>query len=216
MSNAKLDKKVTVLVAISNASYFEKIDTYLKCLDYVEFFHKKENVNFTNFVSEIFDTDINDEREILIEFLGIIYGKYSDMNMRKIKLILRQANLNYIELTKMKYNPNRLICVASVASRYIKNGEELYFDQFRKNKLIPSGNEICRMICITNNKFMQYSNEYILDHEKKIAHTASLKLVRRPTPEDYRYPSIPYLTDNFHSDDGKQHTNLPDFYFMDL
>jgi hypothetical protein len=221
LSKMELNKKVIVLVAISNTSYYKNIDSYLKCLDYVEFFNKKDGVNLANFVSEVFESDVQYEPEVLIDFINYFYTKHPDMNMRKIKLILRQANLNYVELKRAGYEPNRLICIAVVASKYVKpdpQAEASYFDSIIKTRRIVPNSEINRMILVTNNQFRSYTNEHIVTVGKKeLAHTADITLVKRPKAQDVgSYPSTPYITNSWHDDDNKSKVCLPDFYFTDL
>ncbi len=220
LSSTKLQKKVVVVVAISNVSYFKNLDTYLKCLDFVEFFNKKENTELNTFVSEVFESDVQSEPEVLTDFISYIYNKYPDMNMRKIKLILRQANLNYIELKRAGYEPNRLICIAVTASKYIiqdvTNPTSL-FEQFIKTKAIQGENEINRMIILTNKDFRGHSNEHILKSDKTLAHTTEITLIKRIIPQETtKYPSTPYPVDRFNSADDTRRVYLPDFYFKDL
>lgn len=221
LSKMELNKKVIVLVAISNTSYYKNIDSYLKCLDYVEFFNKKDKVNLADFISEVFESDVQYESEVLVDFINYFYTKHPDMNMRKIKLILRQANLNYIELKRAGYEPNRLICIAVVASKYVKPDPQVeasYFDNIIKTRRIVANNELNRMIFITNNKFRSYTNEHILVvGQNKLAHTMEISLVTRQNPRDVQnYPSTPYALERWRTEDDKGKVCLVDFYFTDL
>ncbi len=143
--------------------------------------------------------------------------------MRKIKLILRQANLNYIELKRAGFEPNRLICIAATASKYVMQDaktETTYFDYITKHKRIPANNELNRIIFITNPRFRSYTNEHITkvgSNPKELGHTADITLVRRVDPRNVQnYPSTPYVVDSWHSDDERNKICLPDFYFSDL
>ena len=221
LSKNNLKKQVVVIVAISNASYYENLDTYLKCLDYVEFFNKKSDIKLESFISDVFESDIAVDTQKLVEFLEYIYSNYPDMNMRKIKLILRQANLNYIELMRLKYEPNWLICIAISASKYINFGEKektSYFDHFVKLKTVTSGNAIARLILVTNGSYLQYANRLIVDEKKELLNTFDIGFTKRIKPEDVNsFPSTPHgVRNTFASDDQQDHIGLPDFYFKDL
>lgn len=220
LSNNHLTKKVTVIVPISNASYYKNIDAYLKCLDYVEFFNKKGNVNLSSFVGDVFEGDTQIETDTLSDFLKYIFNKYPDMNMRKIKLILRQANLNYMELVRLKYEPNKLICIAISASKYINEGEKeavSYFDRFMKVQKIYTGNEINRMIYTTEKGFLRYSNELITNHQGELLNGFDIVLVKRNVPTNMaQFPSTPYAIDGFRSGEDENKVGLPDFYTKDL
>lgn len=218
LNNTSLTKQVLVIVAISNTHYYNNIDSYLKCLDTVEFFNKRAKVDLTSFVKEVFESDVEFETEILSEFLSYLYNSYPEMNMRKIKLILRQSNLNYVELTKSGYAPNRLICIGATASRYISQNKDegSLFDVFVKRRLISSGDAIARMILITNNSFRTYRNEHILTSDSKLGHTQPIRLVNRANPSDTQnYPSTPYSTNRIRNE-GETNICVPDFYFRDL
>ncbi len=216
-----LQKQVTVIVAVSNKSYEDNIETYLKCFDYIEFFNKKSESNLQDFVADVFEADPTDtigEDKKLTEFLEYIHIRYPEMTMRKIKLILRQANLDYIELSRLGYKPNRLICIAVTASKYINVQDNYsYFKQFVKVKAISAGNEIARLILITNNSYLQYTNRLVVGEDKEILNTFDIKLIERPNPQDVdKYPSTPHSPDRYRAANEELKVVLPDFYFKNL
>lgn len=222
LSTTVLEKQVVVIVAISNKNYYQNIDSYLKCLDFVEFFNKKDDIDLKTFIAEVFQEETPYDTPALSEFLGYIYNQYPEMNMRKIKLILRQANLNYIEFLRAGFQPNRLICIAAEAAKYIfpdpNQSDVSLFRKIRKGQQVETGSEINRMIMISNPSFRQYTNEYVLDStDKKVGHTVKIKLIKRPSPADIsRYPSTPYDCD-FRTNNGNERlVCLPNFYFQDL
>ena len=215
---AKLDKKVVVITPISNISYEQNLDTYLKCFDYVEFFNKKAGKNLSKFVASVFDETETYDTEALTDFISYIYNKYPDMTLRKIKLILRQANLNYMELQRLGYKPNSLICIGVQASKYILMAQQniSYFSHFTSNRSVSANNEINRLFVITQKAFRAYSNEHFLTEKGELGNTFLLNFVTRSSPTDERYPSIPYQTDRIFSEDGQSRCCLVDFYFFDL
>lgn len=217
LSNNKLDKSIVVITPISNESYFANLDTYLKCLDFVEFYHKS-NKSLEKFVSQMFIGDDTYDAEKLSDFLSYVYQRYQHMTIRKIKLVLRQANINYIELTRLGYEPNKLICIAVQMSKYIIMDEQnkiSCFEHYLKNRTIGLGNEINRLIFITAKNIGLYQNERLLTHEKTMGHTVDIKLVTRDRPDNVKsYPSTPYVAHTF--DTKGDSVCLPDFYFRDL
>ncbi len=224
LNNTKLDKQVVCLVAVANKSYYQNIDSYLKCLDHIEFFEKKNWVEFDRFVEQILDSEDAQERKTLSEFLTFFYNTQPDINMRKIKLILRQASLNYKELSRAGYEPNKFICIAAEAAKYIFPNNNLpnrsLFDNIKSERQIPEGSVINRMVLIAAGDFKTYSNVYIFSNngkEKILEHTTVISLIKRPSTNDIqRYPSTPYNCDLNYSRTNKRGVCLPDFYFNNL
>lgn len=217
LSNNKLEKSIVVITPISNESYFAYLDTYLKCLDFVEFYNKG-NKSLEMFVSQVFIGDDIYDAEKLSDLLSYVYQKYQHMTIRKIKLVLRQANINYIELTRLGYEPNKLICIAVQMSKYIVADEQnkiSCFEHYLKNRTIGLGNEINRLIFITSKSIGLYQNERLLTHEKTMGRASDIKLVTRDRPDNVKgYPSSPYIAYTHHSKSDS--LCLPDFYFRDL
>lgn len=219
LSNNNLQKDIVVITPISNGSYFAYLDTYLKCLDFVEFFNKKTDSKLTKFISEVFETKDSLDTNILIDFFNYAFSKYEDLNMRKIKLILRQANLDYIELERKGFQPDPLICIAVAASRYLKanaSDKDTYFNHYIKLGTITSGSAISRMIFISNKKNLFPGSILITNHENEVQNSFDIKLIKRDRPDNITgFPSIPYRDRNPFSDDENK-VCLPDFYFKDL
>lgn len=219
LNNTELEKKVTVIVAISNESYFESLDVYMKCLDFVEFFYKKTDTKLTEFISTVFDTSEDIYTDILADFFNYSFGRYENLNMRKIKLILRQANLDFLELERKGFQPNPLICIAVTASKYLKENladVDSYFKSFIKQRIIPKGTAISRLIFISDPSHLSYRNILIVNKENELQHSMDIKLIKRDKPENTtQYPSTPYSSNSYlKEDDGRLF--LPDFYFNDL
>lgn len=215
-----LTKKVTVLVAISNESYFSSLDVYLKCLDYVEFFNKKNETKLTDFITAVIETSNTTDKDILIDFFNYSFNKYEDLNMRKVKLIIRQANLDYVELERKGFQPNPLICIAVTASKYLKvnpRDRNSYFDSYIEQNIIFQGSLISRLIFISNRANLSYSNDYIVNYENKLQHSVDIKLTKRDKPENVvSYPSTPYKPGSYYNKEEEGMFFLPDFYFKNL
>jgi hypothetical protein len=218
LSNLDTDKTIVVIVPISNESYYSNLDTYLKCIDYVEFYNKSlANDAFGTFVDSFYQETQNYEPKLLTEFIANLYREYSDMTLRKIKLILRQANINYIELTKLGYQPNPLICIAIQASKYIvidSQSKRTRFQEWCSDNKINNGGAIVRFILSTSEKI---TPKQIFDYNGQLHHIEVISFTKRDTPENIRnYPSTPYFVEAFHSNDNKDRWYLPDFYLREL
>lgn len=220
LNKTELKKKIVVIVAISNESYFNSLDTYLKCLDYVEFFHKKIDSKLESFIADVFESKETSDKEILTDFFNYIFSKYDDFNMRKLKLILRQANLDYQELERKGFQPNRLICIGVTTSKYLKANipdKDSYFDSFVKLGIVTKGNVISRILFVSDKASQSFAKVRIVDHKNELQHSVDIRLVKRDKPDNVtEYPSTPYRPEAFFETEDESGLYLPDFYFKDL
>ena len=92
-------KEILIIIPIWTNEYYDNIDSYLKPIDYFDFF-TPINPNLEWFIQEIFIDDIiNDKRyfQPLKEFLEWLFDYYpNEINIRKLKMIIRKANQNHI------------------------------------------------------------------------------------------------------------------------
>ncbi len=196
-------------MTIAETSFLEHSDAFLKCLDYVDFFHKHKKIDLSNFISKVVIDELHKQK--LVHFLEYILKAHPDMTIRKIKLILRQANIHYVNLKNAGYEPNWLICIAINAAKYIHTNatpNNSYYDNFIKNNHINAGNEFNRLILITA---AHTSNSLFYIANEQLGQTMDIILVKRDRPDNQKnYPSTPYLAEDF---TGKNNMHLPDFYF---
>ncbi len=156
---AVLNKKITIIVPISNASYYNKLDSYLKCIDYFEFFIQNE-IKLSKFVDEVFDEsnfvgelrrqmDINPRwtgakrRLQAISFMEGLFREMPEMNMRLLKLIIRKANVVYKNQKLDGHDPDFRMTLCVEAAKYFKTGntsKDTYFDAFKSKWMISKGN----------------------------------------------------------------------------
>lgn len=149
ISNNNFWKNILVIVPMWTNEYYDNIDSYLKPIDYFDFFEPKKP-NLENFIKNVFiDEIIKNERLFwpLKDFLEWLFEYYTkDINFRKLKLILRKANQNHI-LMYWKYNESfeldwRLNIMFEVAKYIEHNEEKESLFNTCKNKWINSGSLI--------------------------------------------------------------------------
>ncbi len=218
LSNSDINKTIIAVVPVSNDSYYSNLDTYLKCIDYVEFYNKSlASEAFNTFIGNLYQETQDYEPRLLAEFISSIYREYSDMTLRKLKLILRQANINYIELTKLGYQPNPLICIAIQASKYIiidGQSKKTRFQEWCYDNQIKNGGSIVRFIFATSKSI---KSKQIFDYNGTLLPIEVIEFVKRDNPENTTgSPSNPYFVSEFNSHDDKNHWYLPDFYVREL
>ena len=92
-------KEILIIMPLWTGEYYEHLDSYLKPIDYFDFFNPW-TPNLENFIKEIFIDDIGDNinyfwplREFL-EWLFVVYPK--DITLRKLKLVIRKANQKHM------------------------------------------------------------------------------------------------------------------------
>lgn len=143
LEKSNFKKRVLFLVPISTKNYEKEIDRYLKVIDYFEFFNPSY-INFLKFAEDYISDDLRDSHDhlLLADFLSQYFSKYTDMTLRKLKLIMRQANIVYINQIKDDKSPDwRLTLCAEMMkfTKYDNPPEETFYQYAAKNKLIPSG-----------------------------------------------------------------------------
>lgn len=92
-------KQIVVIVPIGTKEYEKNIDSYLKPIDYFDTFQIKEPW-LEKFIKEVFIDDIVNKANLFLplkDFLEWLFKYYpNDINLRKLKLILRKANHNHM------------------------------------------------------------------------------------------------------------------------
>lgn len=220
LKNNDLKKRIICIVPIWTETYQDvKIKTsYFKSLDYIhEYFLK--NIWLKKFVQELFIDNIVNSPELfgkITSFLEWIFREYPDqITMRELKLILRNANNNYITLYKDQWEwiDWRLSILFEVA-KYIKNQDEiLYIDEWRKSLQISTKNNIFSALayCV----FVEwhrikkygyvfqdiYEDTYVNDKKQKLpiwfSDKIPLKIISWKYAENSVKDSILYMTNHF-------------------
>jgi hypothetical protein len=130
LRNNKFSQKIIVIIPIGSPEYSGNIDSYSKCLDFI-YFSQLPRPDIKKFIQEVFDEKIFSIDEIsrkqinrfLVEIIDL-----PDGNMRKIKLLLRDAAIIYSKLSqgKEKEKYDWRMVIAFVAMKYFKYNREGY------------------------------------------------------------------------------------------
>jgi len=217
----KLEKKLVVIVPIANHNYQKNIDSYLKCVDYFEFFELSE-LKLDNFVDEIFNNDLfvgefrigsnkqliwsgDKRRTETISFLEGLFREMPETTMRMLKLIIRKANLVYRNQVADGHEPDYRITLCLEASKYYKADEKLgfsFFDDFKKRGVVTRGNIFSSfMLAILANQATIYRIQHTENGEKKdlIESKNDFKFIERLNNDKVQYPSYPWTYRSFDS-----------------
>lgn len=220
LRDTDFNKKVAVIVPIANENYHEYIESYLKCIDYFEFFENNE-ITFDAFVDAIFDPDLftknmvdefNQERRWTgrhrrtqtISFLEELYRSYSYVTMRLLKLILRKADLVYRQQKADGHQPDFRVTICIEASKYIyvtDQKKETFFERFKKSGIVDSGNIFASFLLIM---YCDIEDIYRYDEygeRRRMDRSIDFEFFER-TPEDKinDKPSIPWRYKNWENE----------------
>lgn len=124
LRNNKFSQKIIAIIPIGSPEYSGNIDSYTKCLDFI-YFSQLPRPDIREFIQEVFDENIfsfdENSRKQINRFL-VELVELPDGNMRKIKLLLRDATITYAKLSqgeeKEKYDWRMVI--AFIATKYFK------------------------------------------------------------------------------------------------
>jgi len=137
------DKQIIIIAPLSDLSYAQNMDSYLKCVDYFEFYEPRIK-NIDKFLTEIFLPSAMSPKEgVIKDFLEGLFREYpKDMTARKLKLILRQTSNAYLLQRADKFDPDWRVTLCFQAARYIHDTSQTgqnYLDRFRQDRRISSG-----------------------------------------------------------------------------
>lgn len=232
LRTSDLSKKIIIIVPVANESYYKNIDSYAKCVDYFDFFEKFE-IKLDAFVNKVFDEKLfsekytrpGDDKEWdghllksqTISFLEGILLEMPGMNMRKLKLIIRKANLVFKNQTSDNQDPDFRVTLCIEACKYFKvndNSDLNYFEDFKNRGAVIRGNIFSSFLYA-----ILFSNQYIYSRS---ASRGSENILVQP-PKDFRiierrdddkraYPSHLWQLNSMFDD--KAEYGIAKFYFQ--
>jgi RecA/RadA recombinase len=219
LRTSELTNKIIVIVPMANDNYQKNIDSYLKSIDYFEFFERR-NIKLDQFVDEIFDEELfssqlnragdnrliwtgRNRRSQTISFLEGLFHEMPEMSMRLLKLIIRKANLVYKNQIADDHDPDFRITLCLEASKYFKTGtskEFSYFDDYIKRGVVAQGSIFAAFLfSILGNRESLYVTRH-QDGEEKIElvqASKDFKFIERVNNDKKQYPSYPWTYHSF-------------------
>lgn len=225
LKNLNTDKKIVVIVPMGDENYHRNLESYLKSIDYFEFFQPKFN-GLEKFVNEIFDSKLfegenrreadqkiiwtgTNRRGQIISFLEALFENEQKMTIRLLKLILRKANIIYKSQIADNQEPDFRVTICIEASKYFYHNEKesykTYFDNFKNNKIVSSGTVYSSFLTsMLWNKDSVFKMDYNGRGEKKkfLCESHDFKFIERPDNNKINYPSFPWQFGNFADEKG--------------
>ncbi len=146
LRGAEFTNEIKVFVPIAGKSFIDQRDSYIKALDFVEFFDIGSR-DFTKFVEKVFSTDLTSDavkKNHLIEWLQRLVAK-NRLSFRDIKFIIRNSESRYQSLQSRGYSPDPRIVLIIESARYIKDGGRndgaMLYETIRHNRHITRGTD---------------------------------------------------------------------------
>lgn len=202
------DKKVVIIVPIANQSYEKNMESYLKCVDYFEFFDQG-NIELSRFVDEVFDENLfeGNVRTQVISFLEGLFKENKSMTMRLLKLILRKADLVYKNQIIDDHDPDFRVTLCFEASKYHTNTDSntTYFDHFKRNSTVSSPTIYSAYLMAIQ---QGYHSIYKNREETNFISTKQFNLVQRENNNKKQCPSVPWYYNNYGLEPGFAITNF--------
>lgn len=234
VSSLSIDKRFIVIVPISDASYYKNLESYLKSVDYFDFF-VPENIKLDKFVEEIFDTPLfegelrNGRNQLVwsgthrklqtVSFLEGLFKEYTNMSMRLLKLILRKSNIIYINQQGDGLEPDFRVTICIEASKYFpmsNDSEQMVFDEFKIKRFVDSGNIFSSfLVCMLWNRESLYKTERDRNgKESEVRENSRLNFnfIDRKDNNIQSYPSHPWQYQDMWSDAEKDSFGITSFY----
>ena len=214
-----LSNKIVFIVPMANENYHKNIASYLKCIDYFEFFEQGK-IKLDRFVDVIFDNELfsgnlynningnliwtgSHRRTQTISFFEGLFQKFPEMSIRLLKLIIRKANLVYKNQVDDGHNPDFRVTLCIEASKYFKTIQDTkknYFDSFKETGVILQGSIFCSyMFAILTNFQSIYSKKINERGEEKYNLRESpyyFVFINRIDNNLNNYPSYPWTFKN--------------------
>jgi len=197
--------KFIVIIPIGDKNYKDpdKLESYLKCIDYFEFFNL-ENVKLETFVKEVFDdaelhkNNIVITEKQIIGFLEQLFKQFPNMTPRLLKLILRKANMVYKNQIVDNHGPDFRVTICFEASKYFiadPKNKLSFFYNFKSNKRVGAKTIFAAFlgVMVDNQKDISQkrTNQDMEEIEEIITPTKDFFIIDRKTKE--LQPSIPYI-----------------------
>jgi len=217
------EKQVIVIVPIAETSFLNNQESYLKCLDVIDFLDTSNN-SLLNFFEQVLCEDITTIKHHQVEqiatFFEHIILSHPETTLRKIKLILRKALINYKTTYQAGYEPDWRMSVLFEAMKYFKDNTSglSHFDLMKKEKVVSTGTLYASWLTVIYLESKgQPLDPQLSDRENRLHQsTCDFTYTARGTntPEDIkRFPSTPWFPQHQRPEDGERDKGyFADFY----
>lgn len=228
----QVENRVVFIIPIATSSYHENIESYLKSVDYFEFF-EPGNPKLHKFVESVFDPELfskdfrregdskimytgKNVKAQIVSFLESLFAEYPFMTFRLLKLILRKANVVYQEQIEDGHSPDFRVTLCFETAKYINISEDpkqSFFNRFKESKSVIRGNIFSAFLgamlheksSIYTTRYSNYGNEV----KELINPRYDFKCIVRENGNIQSYPSYPWSFGRFGDDTG---LGITEFY----
>jgi len=176
-------KAVRVIVPIGDILYKANVETYIKCLDYVDVFRPR-TTKMEAFVDRVIDKKLLDSltnyqgepvhpgvvKGQIVSFLEELFAWNASMTPRLLKHILRKANMNYINQGAIGYGPDWRVTLCFETSKYFEydtSTNATIADRIKIERQVTSGSLFYSFLVAVAES---HNSLRILDHDTQEQH----------------------------------------------
>ncbi len=150
---------------------------------------------------------------LLADFFSQYFHQYPDTTLRKLKLIIRQANIVYINQINDGKNPDWRLTLCAEIMKFTpisKESKITYYERVSTLKRLSNNNIFSAYI-----EAIRINSNTILDSEKNLlqSYYKILTVPKNPNDKSNDYISIPWIGQHKTSSIGEQAIFIEDFYF---
>lgn len=213
LKNTPLNKKIVVITPISEKSFFDNQESYLKCLDIVDFLDLSQ-VKLDKFFNAILnDTIPTNQKSLVTQYFEYLLKNFPDTTLRKVKLILRKAEISYLLQKEAGLEPDWRMSVLFESLKFFRDEKGVsYFDEYNRRGAVLRSSIFGAYLQVVYSQ-SKNGNYTLLDRDGKIVHPkVDFRFTHRRDETDAvrRWPSIPWFGD--HPINDEQTFYIVDFY----
>lgn len=213
IKNSALNKQIVVITPIAEKSFFDNQESYLKCLDIIEFLDFSQ-VKLHHFFEQILAENLSSNHsyvQLMSDFFERLMIQYPDTTLRKVKLILRKAMINYELQEAAGFEPDWRVTILFTASRFFKREDKTisYFDEFKQKRVIPKGLIFAVFLAVVLSQEKNYGNSLLNREGNPMVVKYDFKLMARENDDVQGFPSAPWFNE-WRSDEPLYY--ITDFY----
>lgn len=225
LKNSESNKRIIAVAPISDDSFYsEDQSSYMKSVDYFDFFEKPDYLA-NNFVDELFTDEALSRydhcKSQVSTFLKGMFQFSPNMDLRRLKVILRDFVVTQERLESTDNEPDWRVTLAITASKYLtENNEIVSADKtslYQKLKLGEVNGRSSFIIKYLFSLSVGYEKFYTIDHQNSVQYAGNSPSIlftveRKDVSQIKHYPSKPWVPDRFTSRNNEHRVGICDFY----
>jgi len=217
LKSISFNKKIVVIVPIAEKSFFDNQESYLKCLDVIDFLDFSQ-IKLDKFFDAVLKDDIlSNQKTLNTQFFEYLLRHFPDTTLRKVKLILRKADISYSLQKQAGLKPDWRMTILFESLKFFRDEKGSYFNEYRRRGAVPRNSIFGAYLQVV---FSQSKNENtastLLNSEGNVNHSKfDFRFIS--TPDNFNsiinYSSVPWVADSTYS---RTENESNTFYILDF